>query len=535
MPRPGEDDWRAVRALNAYRWMLAVTAGALYLTETLDSVFHINRPALFAPACLAYLIICLPSTWAGYRQRPDLRAQVYMLAATDMAFIWTLVLASGGVGGGLAVLLVMPVAGAGMLLRPRGALLLAAIASLGLLATEGWRGFDVPGSAQWVPAGLLGALLFLAAGVANTLARRARSSAALAFARQAEVEDLTALNERIIQEMTPGLLVVDAQRRIRLHNPAAAALFDLDRHPSGERLAQVIPELGAALQAWQIAPGLATEVLDIGGRRIVPRFSPLGNGHGAAVLILAEDARGLDEAAQQIKLAALGRLTASIAHEIRNPLSAINHAGQLLDESPGLGAQDRRLLAIVHRHTRRIDGIIESVLGLSRRGRSLPARLNLGFWLGQALADYRHSRPKPPPIRLAPAPTDLDVHADRNQLTQILANLLANAEQHAHHPGREIQIVVSAGRNQDGGPWLEVADNGPGIPAAVAAQVMEPFFTTARDGTGLGLYLARELCAANGARLAVRSGADGSRFRVVFSRPQTPGSDRAGAAPAASA
>lgn len=518
--RPGTDDWRAIRALNGYRWLVATGAGVLFLTGLAGELFRIMWPALFGGACLAYLILCLPAAWAAHRRAPSLTTQVYLLIGTDIAFVLALVLASHGVRDGLAVLLFAPVAGASMLVRPRMAALFAAIASLGLLAEEGWRYLRYPGdAADWAQAGILGALLFTAAIVASTLARRVRHSDAMVARHKSELDDMTRLNERIIHEMAMGLLVIDADRRIRLSNQAARDFLGFGRGAFSPQLVAAAPELDQALRAWLIAPDRPAAPFDAGTEQLIPRFNRLGNGPTAPILIFLDDARRISEQTQQIKLAALGRLTASIAHEIRNPLSAISHAGQILHESEHIGADERHLLSIQHRHTQRIDDIVQSILGLSRRGRTLPDRFALKPWLDQFVSGYQDSRQQPVTIIADNVPTDLEIQADPAQLEQVLSNLCDNAERHAGDGGADLRIELSAGTTDTGQPCLDIADNGPGIPDDVAPKLMEPFFTTAHDGTGLGLYIARELCQSNFGSLALIESDRGTRFRITFVRP----------------
>lgn len=515
-----EQDWRAMRALNLYRWVVAVGAAVLYLNDGTVTLFSVMWPELFAFASVAYLLLCIPSAVAAYRRWPSLNTQVYLLIGTDIAFVVALVLASGGVRDGLAVLLIAPLAGASMLVRPRMAMLFAAVASLALLGEEGWRYLRyADGSAAWVQTGILGALFFLTALTASTLARQARANAALAAARKSELDDLSALNERIIQQMTIGLLVIDERRCVRLINRAGRDMLGIDNGAIGQRLASAMPALSWSLQAWLLSPGRTSDPVGAGEHSVIPHFSRLGTGEQSPILIFLEDARRVSEAAQQIKLAALGRLTASIAHEIRNPLSAINHAGQLLAESDQLEPPDHKLLDIVHRHTQRIDAIVQSVLGLSRRGQALPSRLDLDEWLPRAVSEYQQSHDTPADIRLDTLPASLTIQVDANQLRQILYNLLDNAERHARRDDAPLIIRIGAGHTPAGEIWLDIADNGPGMPDHVAEHLMEPFFTTDNDGTGLGLYVTRELCESNFARISVAQVRPGARFRILFARP----------------
>ncbi|MDE0856437.1 MAG: ATP-binding protein, partial [Nevskia sp.] len=253
---------------------------------------------------------------------------------------------------------------------------------------------------------------------------------------------------------------------------------------------------------------------------VAPRFMSLG-GPAQHVLILLDDAVRLREQAQQMKLAALGRLSASIAHEIRNPLSAIHHAGQLLAESPHQGQEDRRLLDMIQRHTTRIDKIVNDVLNLSRRDAAAPSAIELRAFLERTVAIYREGHPKRAClIDLEAVDPELSVRFDPNHLQQILLNLWDNSFEHGAPGagGRDaVRVTLSSGRQAAlGQSYLEVADNGGGITGEMRERVFEPFFTTAHRGTGLGLYLAREMCEYNQARLLLLQSDQGVRFRLVF-------------------
>lgn len=520
-PLANPDDLRAIRALNGYRWLVAIAASVLFVTGIANELFRILWPALFGSACLAYLSLCVFSAWATHWPRLSLPTQLYLLVGTDIAFVLALVFASDGVSDGIAVLLFAPIAGASLLVPPRTAALFAAVASLGLLVEEGWRYLSYPGeAANWAAAGILGSLLFTVAIIASVVARRARTNATMAAVHRSELKDMTRLNERIIQRMSAGLLVLDAQHRIRSINQAAWELLDLGHSAIGQPLAAAVPVLDQALQAWLVAPNLPCEPQAIGEHRVIPRFSRLDPARAVPVLVFLEDARRIEEQTQQLKLAALGRLTASIAHEIRNPLSAISHAAQLLDESSQLGPEEQRLLAIQHRHTERIDHIVEDILGLSRRGHALTSRLALRSWLPEFVTEYQQTRASATTITVATIAPSLQIRADPKQLAQVLTNLCENAERHSDKKTpTDICIALSAGHTDSGHPYVQVADNGPGIADAAAEKVLEPFFTTAHDGTGLGLYIARELCESNFASFTPVKTASGACFRITFPHP----------------
>ena len=207
---------------------------------------------------------------------------------------------------------------------------------------------------------------------------------------------------------------------------------------------------------------------------------------------------------------------------MRNPLGAISHAAQLLNESTGLPEPDRRLIEIILHNSDRINEIIESILGLSRQDPPKPKPLVLGPWLKE-LAGYfldTHAM-APEQIVLRVEPWETTVYADSSQLKQILEVLCDNAIRHFPNPRQQLRLSISAGIGPDsGGPFLELCDNGAGIPASRAEQLFEPFFTTRNGGTGLGLYIARQLSEANRIRIEYRPQQQGSCFRLSFPNPK---------------
>ena len=228
------------------------------------------------------------------------------------------------------------------------------------------------------------------------------------------------------------------------------------------------------------------------------------------------------ERVQQSKLAALGRLSASIAHEIRNPVGAMSHAGQLLAESPAIGDGERRLTDIIRSNSERVSAIINNVLQMSRREATKPTRLNLAEWLDDFLNEFVETMQVPlAGIGVAEEADDLEVRIDPSHLHQVVWNLCDNAIKYGE-PRDGTSVEIKMGRlSPSNRPYLEVADRGPGIETIAADRIFEPFFTGHRGGTGLGLFIARELCQLNRAVLIYEPrGGDGSVFRVVFSDPQ---------------
>ncbi len=515
------EDWRILAILGPYRLLLIATLYTLHRSGYAPDFFDLVPATLFTWSCLAYTIAALLLMVLVVLRRPGVVAQAHLQFAIDLTALTLLVHITGGIGSGLGILILTPLVGGSLVLSPRMAIVHAAIATLAIFAEEGVRQIQslFVNASDYSQAGLLGLAFFVVALVTNTVAVRARRSEAMAERVGSEFVNLSRLNENIIEAMLTGVVVVNADARVRTVNAAAKRLIGVAATP-GRLLKDTLPVLYERLQSWRTgtastpAPYVETE----GGHELILRFTHLGWGPDTSVLILLEDATQLREQAQQMKLAALGRLSASIAHEIRNPLAAITQAGQLLAESPGLGPENLRLLDMVQRHASRIERIVREVLDLSRRDPSQQVNLPLRSWLIQAMAMYQESHAQQPrQIELVDIPRTLQVRFDPEHLQQVLFNLWDNSFEHGATSGATITVLMMAAPARGGEPaYLEIADNGPGIPPALRDRVFEPFFTTHNSGTGLGLYLSRELCEYNSARLVYRPQGGGACFRILL-------------------
>lgn len=509
-------DWRLLRLLSLYRLLLISALLLTYESGFSTVLFEQPLSHLFRYTCNGYAIIALLLLWPLFARRPMLTIQAQIQFVIDAVALGMLVYASGGVPNGMGILLITPGIATAILLTPRIALMQAATATLVMFGEELFRqsksGFS---AAEFTVTGFLGLMFFATMLAANTVAVRARRSEALAERVGSDLASMSRLNDSIIEHMQTGVLVVNAQRRLRSSNAAAGRLLHANL-TNGHALANGAPELDKALYEWMVGAAPAPTVISAGVVDVTPRFTRLGWGEDAPILILLEDAGALHEQAQQMKLAALGRLSASIAHEIRNPLSAISHAGQLLSEAPELQGENQRLLGMIQRHGARIDKIIRDVLSISRGEAREIATLPLKNWLLRTANLYQEGYPlNPRPIELAGIPDNLLVDFDPDHLQQVLFNLWDNSFEHAGE--NSVQVRVSAGPGPSGAVWLAVRDNGPGIPEQLTEQIFEPFFTTAARGTGLGLYLSRSLCEYNQTKLVHVPQAEGTCFRILFS------------------
>lgn len=508
------EDWRILRLLSLYRLVLIATLLAIYEGGFGGFFFLHVWPKLFHYACLAYAVTALLMLLPMLYRKPGLGAQAHLHFAIDACAITLLVYASGGVPNGLGILLVTPALACAIPVSSRMAVVHAAAATLMMFGEEILRQSAIGFSAtEFTAAGLLGLMFFVTSTGANIVASRARRSEALAARVGSDLASMSRLNDSIIENMQTGVMVLDAQRRIQTINNAAQNLLKL-KQATDLPLSTLVPALDEGAQNW-LHGGDGTQTLHLGDSDLSVRYTRLGWGEEAPILILMEDATLLREQAQQMKLAALGRLSASIAHEIRNPLSAISHAGQLLAESGDISGDNQRLLGMIQRHSQRIDKIIRDVLDISRRETATRTVLPLKTWLIRAAGLYQEAyAERPRPIELLDISPQLSVSFDPNHLQQVVFNLWDNSFGHGH--GNNPMVMLEAGHNDNGSVWLDIRDNGPGIADELHDRIFEPFFTTATQGTGLGLYLSRELCEYNHARLYYLPQSTGACFRIVF-------------------
>jgi two-component system, NtrC family, sensor histidine kinase PilS len=525
-PRPGGKvlarfpTWESLRWLFLFRLLMVVGLVLVFSPAVDDPLITRVDAALAWRVLVVYALLVLASGLSLYARWPSRENQVYVAIFVDLV-VFTLVMhAGGGVGSGLGVLLAVAVAAAALMMEGRLALLYAAFATVAVITEQTYvllRGHAV--AADFTQAGLLGVVFFALALLAHVLYRRVRAMEELVARRKVDIDDLSKLNAFIIQDMGTGVMVLDGERRVRLMNQSARDLINVAGEQAGTTLKAVCPELDVWL-AERVRPTAPQGgIIRVGDREVKPTRQLLGDYRAAGVLLYLRDQQELVKEAQQIKLASLGTLTASIAHNIRNPLSAISHAGQLLAETRGLSPDDRHLLDIIRRNSGRIDEIIRSVLQLSRRNQVELQLTELVAWLEAFCDEFRESHGLPeaqfllefesPPIM---------VEVDPRHLHQIIANLCENALLHGGQPDQPAQILVRVGRGQASVRALvEVTDDGPGIDEASSRDIFNPFFTTKASGTGLGLYIARELAETNGIRLQYeRRHPRGSCFRLVF-------------------
>lgn len=529
--------WRTLQTFNVTRIVVAMVMLAYLSTqsksETLFSQLFTN-----SQTCSVYLLCAGVFTVITAHHHRHYMAQIVLPITVDMIAVSILYIGAGGAKGGLAILYLFPLAGAAILAPLLVALSFVSIATMVLLAESGYQILQSASDVSTVQGGLYGGAFFFAVLVINRLADKLIKQEELATQRGRDLRVQMDINRIAIKDMGDGLLVVDPIGTLIMANPAAERMLGLslsDEEPQ-HKLSDyaVLAPITDALFAWEsrvsdlplaVYPTVeeavfvtikhtddlsqAQEAAAIGwsGRRelaahLKVRFAAVRMRELSEyrAVIFLQDVSEIENQAQQLKLAAMGRLTASIAHEVRNPLASISYAATLLAEEAADQAE-MRLLTIIDDNVARLNRMIEDILKLSRKAQRQLEPILLAPLLHDIVRDFRqtHAVMSAAIVLQIDAADRQSVRFDPLHLREVVTNLLSNAVRYASgRPGAMRLHVMSsvAGRLE-----LHVQDDGEPISPAVRAHLFEPFYTTSSKGTGLGLFLARELCLNNGALL----------------------------------
>jgi two-component system, NtrC family, sensor histidine kinase PilS len=522
-PRAGttgvsEELWRSITLFNYYR--LIVGSLLLLLVIIFGDTLSLGSGnlLLFLRASTVYVVFVLISQLAIKRRQPRFGLQLAVQMGVDIACMTALSHASGGIQSSVGLLLLVSLAAAGLISRGRITLFFAALASIAVLLQHSYAVLvhDAP-VAQYVQAGLLSIAYFAVAWLAHTLAKYATASERLATLRGVDLANMAEANRLVIQDAPNGVLVVDEHGLIRQYNPSAERLLGYDfTDADSPRLDQCSPLLAGIFDDWRKNQGRGYEVLrlPVTNSQVRVRFLPVQREGFWGAVVFLEDMQRVQTQAQQIKLAALGRLTANIAHEVRNPLSAISYATELLQEEIHGPAQER-LYQIVRDNTARLNRIVQDVMQLNRRDRVQSELINLADKLPHFIDGLRHTEGMAQEIFAIELGPDCKINFDRGHFEQVLWNLCRNALRYCSKQVGSVKLL--ARHSDENRVVLDVLNDGSEINPDIVQQLFEPFFTTSVGGAGLGLYLARELCEANGATLDYVAQSDGGVcFRIVF-------------------
>jgi two-component system sensor histidine kinase PilS (NtrC family) len=524
---PSRQQARLFRIYNHYRVVLSGMLVALLFIAPTEFDTGMRAVEYYQVGIITYLAFNLFITLlllAGFQPR---NRHIVLSILMDILMLHGILLTSTGMTSGLANLVIVTVAAGNILTPTRIGTFYAALGAICSLGIAIWSVLYMTSSVdEIVRAGSLGMLYFAAAFILQYISRRMLRSEALASSRAKSIAELEQINRQIIQRMRTGILVLDRYGAIRLANAAAEELL-FGSAPGEETLSRgrTLPKpLRHGLERWLKNPNGRTEPFQAmpTAPMVQANFAQLDQERGDQILVFIDDLSKVTQQAQQMKLASLGRLTAGIAHEIRNPLGAISHASQLMRESEHLDDGDRKMLDIIQRHSRRVNGIVENVLDLSRRREANRDLVQIGQWLQAFRDDYLQTlnggTKNPPMIQLDIEDNLPQARFDVSQLEQVLVNLCDNGLRYSREQTGQPKIELHAGATSDGErAYIDVRDFGAGIAKENRVSIFEPFFTTDKSGTGLGLYLARELCESNQAHLSLVDNKNpGCCFRITF-------------------
>lgn len=544
--------WRSLQTMGATR---VVIAGLLLLYLTLEGgTWNGLGQLLRGEICGSYLLLSATFWLLAVYWRRRFLWQLLAQIAVDIGVISVLYLAAGGVRSGIAILYLFPLAGAAVLAPLTLAMFCASLVALFMQAVSVYQILTMDGERPVLQAGLYGAAFFAVVLVLSRLAAKLIRQEELALQHGNALAIQQAINLLVVADMDDGVIVVGNEGKVvgqvYAANPAARQMLGLGELEHNFRLsrATALAPIAEAYAEWlgnparnaafvTIKPTSENTILGAPatrrGRRqpaahLKLRFAMADTSGLAAErsVIFLQDVTAIENQAQQLKLASMGRLTASIAHEVRNPLSAIGHATGLLGDDLHETVHVR-LLKIIGDNVARVNRMVEDILQLSRKVQPHNQPLRLSTQLQELVAELQTTH------ALADGMVRLDdmggatVRFDPLHLREVLLNLLSNAVRYASGAPGSLRLFVLA---EPGGDLeLHVQDDGPAMSPEVRAHLFEPFYTTSSKGTGLGLYLARELCLNNGATLDYEyrfaSGGDGlggaaasGRFVITFAR-----------------
>ncbi len=508
--------WKSLHYFNAYRLIVAgILLGTYYATWGHFSWVNYNDK-LYLTTSIAYLCFAVLSAAASPLLRPRFNRLLSLQVIGDIIFIAMLMYASGGVRSGLGLLLVVVITAASLVSQGRLALFYASVATIAMLLEQSYQYLTMGNQYEdYSHVVMLGLSYFATAWLAHSFADRVRRSEELASQRGIDLQNLALVNQLVIREMEDGILVVDKDFKLRHFNNQAERLL---RKPAlawkETSLDNYSSEITEPLRAWVNGSHSGAVITKIGGQELRLRFLQVGIDKKQGAVVFIEDWSRVQNQAQQIKLASLGRLTASIAHEIRNPLSAIGHAGQLLQEDEQTDNTARRLLQIIQDNVQRVDEIVRDVLQLNRRDRAETEVISAVAFLREFAGQFCQIENVPQgSIKLQLPPDETRISFDRRHLDQVLWNLCRNGWRHGTKQLGSLRLHLQE-LPEDALTAIDIIDNGEGVPEDIRPHLFEPFFTTDAGGTGLGLYIARELCDANGATLEYIWAPKGAWFRI---------------------
>lgn len=509
---PEYRQWRILLIYNLYR----VVSVFLLLGIYFYSLLPFGNFYLFFSILVFYFFCSLVFLCMGQYQWLRIDSQVFISGTVDILALTSMFFCLGSFGLGKGILLNVTIAALSILTPGRLAIFFASFASFLLLCANAFQFFiyNQRDLSDFYDSGIYGAGFFATALTAWYLSNWVRQSERIARYRSDELIGMQRINEFIVARLHSGIIYVDEDKKIKQINSAARQYFNIDKNISPVSLQHVSAALAKKFDMFLVSnkkhERMTQVILDDPYLKI--HFFSTEVANSPAVLIILEDMTYISQQAQQLKLAALGRFSASIAHELRNPLGAIAHAAQLMGDEGSLSAEDAHLKQLIINNCDRMNGVIKNVLQLSRREQSKPELTELSSFLEHFKGHFSHNSQCSIIIKLPKK--KCSIIFDKSQLEQILVALCENAIRHGQDETGKANIVIAV-KSSAHKISISVTDSGFGIPLEYRDNIFEPFFTTLRHGTGMGLFIAKDLCEMNQARLSLMNTVKGCGFSIT--------------------
>ena len=483
----------------------------IFLLTLNNQTLHYESPGLYLYSLIIYAFLSAIQLALLKFFPHAISNQLIAIFVIDVIFLSTLTFALGGPNVSIGLLFVITVFASNFLLTRNKALLITLAAVIAVVYQQFFGSyFDYSNLNNIGNSLFLAFLFFVVHAIGQVAIRRFQVLESVNSHQSIELFKLQNINRYILEQIEVGYLVLDEQCKILVSNPAACSLLGISPLYAHQQyhLANFQPDLFESLrdatlrdgERFQFQSQQSSYTVDI---RVQSLIVP----HQALTLLVLEDAQKLNQNVQQLKLAALGQLSASIAHEIRNPLAAIVQANELNQDSDE--EQKIMLNQMIAKQTQRIDKIIKDTLDMARNKKTKTSLIDVQIFIEDLLQHDLHDAQTQIELQLK---SNYEIYFDESQLRQILVNLIRNALRHNPEYANAIQLNIHAQENM---LFFDVIDFGHGIAKQDLSQLFQPFFSTEINGTGLGLYLSHSLCEANQAKLVyVEQKQQGACFRI---------------------
>lgn len=496
---PVRQAWLLLKVFLIYRWLIGCLFIILYHSRSSPNLLGAYDGHLYLQCWLIYLTVTVLS-WLCIRwELLQYITLAQLLIFSDIVILTLIMHSCGGIASGLGILLAISVAVSGLTIGGRCAMVLAALASIAILCEQIYADLEsLFHATSYTYTGMTGASFMAIALVSHLLAKRSEQILLLADLQKQTISDLEELNQYIIHHLQSGIIITTQNQKIQMVNETLLRLVNIPFPPA--RLGDISEDVAKAFENWLLNPDQDFALVQFNDQAEVQiRFMNLPTRQECYYMLIVEDVLLYNQRLQQSKLASLGRLTASIAHEIRNPLGAISHAGQLLSENSEMSIQDHRLAEIIKVNSNRVNQIIEDILKLSKRTPSRKEKISLTPWLDHYLKNFSLEHGvENGAFQFEFSDANINAWMDPGHLKQIMDNLCQNALKYGSPEAGAVLLQCDKNQNT---PCIQLIDHGKAIRQEHIKHLFEPFFTTSNTGTGLGLFISRELAELNQAKL----------------------------------